>query len=152
FQQLLIAAFLGYLIVPAHHWLIRHRLSPFLSVIVLLGGFLAASTALGLHLFRNIEDLSTKLPTYQQNVHRLVDGFAGGIPGVDRKQIRECLFRPDQSLQSGIGMVRSALGTFFGFLSQMVVIVIYMLFLLAEQASFARRIGAAFEPERARQI
>ena len=64
-QQLCTAALIGYLIVPAHHWLVRHRISPLLSSVVMIVVTLACFSVLGNMIYSSVEDLSGKIPGYR---------------------------------------------------------------------------------------
>ena len=58
------------------------------------------------------------------------------------------LISPEQLINTGL----STLGTFFGFFTGSLVVVFYMIFLLAEEAGFGRRLVSAFGAQRAERI
>jgi AI-2 transport protein TqsA len=151
-QQLCVAALLGYLIVPLHRWLVRRGLSPLLSGVALLAGFVAAAYGLGLMLYQSFEDLSRNLPVYQRNLRNMVYELAEHIPGVDAQTLEQTLVGETRTAQENIRSLQSALGTFLDFASNVVVVLVYLVFLLVEQTGFARRIESAFGPVRARPI
>jgi predicted PurR-regulated permease PerM len=151
-QQLLVAGLLGYLIVPAHQRLIRYGLSPLLSGVVLLAGFLAASYGLGLMLYDSFEDLSANLPHYRRNLRAMIHQAADRVPGLDGAMLEQLIIGPRRTMEDNLATVRSALGSFVGFVSQTVVVLVYLVFLLVEQAGLPRRIEAAFAPEPAQRI
>jgi predicted PurR-regulated permease PerM len=151
-QQLCIAALLGYLIVPLHRWLVRRGLSPLLSGVALLAGFLAAAYGLGLMLYDSFESLSLNLPIYQRNLRQMVREVAEHIPGVDAQTLERTLVGETRTAEQNVRTLQSALGTFVDFASNVVVVLVYLVFLLVEQAGFPRRIELAFGPVRARRI
>ncbi len=151
-QQLLVAAFLGYLIVPAHHWLIKRGLPPILSGIVLLVGFLVTSYVVGRVFYTSFEDLAAKLPTYRRNFNDLAEKLAQQARFQDKNQLRELILGESRSVDNGIRTLRSALGTFFSFLEQAIVVLVYLGFLLVERPVLARRVAAAFDPSRSERI
>lgn len=151
-QQLLIAALIGYLILPAHHWLVRHRIPRVLSSVLLMAVFMGASYGLGQMIYQSLYQLAFDLPRYQVNLYELMHKTADRIPGVDRELLQELLIGQSISMENTIGMVRTALGSFFNFFTELTVVLIYLVFLLAEQGTFQRRIELAFEPVRARRI
>jgi len=151
-QQLLVATFLGYLILPAHHWLVRHRLPRRLSFPVLILAFLAGSYGVGQIIYNSLADLVANVPTYQSHLSELIQRVAERIPALNRKMLQQVVVGQTATMESSILMIRSALGSFFSFFTQVIVVLIYLAFLLAEQVSFQRRIGAAFDPVRAEQV
>lgn len=151
-QQLFTAALISYLILPAHHWLVRRRVPPFLAYGIIVLGVLAVSYGLGLMLYHSFEDLQQSLPEYQENLTRLIGQASRWIPELDAETLEQMVRRELPTLEANVSSLRSALGTLFGFLSQLGVMLIYLVFLLAEQTSIPRRIHKAFEPGRAQQI
>ena len=151
-QQLLIAAFIGYAIMPLHRWLVRRGIAPWLSGVLLVCVFVGASYGLGQAIYGSLADLSTSVPRYRENLSRLIERAAGRIPGVDRRFLQQVIVGQSGSMESAVDMIRSALGSFFSFLTQMAVVIVYLVFLVAEQVSFHRRIEAAFEPPVAARI
>jgi predicted PurR-regulated permease PerM len=151
-QQLCVAALLGYLIVPMHRWLVRRGLSPLLSGIALLAGFVAAAYGLGMMLYESFDDLSSQLPIYQRNLRIMVSDLVEHIPGVDAKTVERMLMGESRSAEENVRTLQSALGTFVGFASNVVVVLVYLVFLLVEHAGFERRIELAFGPARSRPI
>src|SRR6516225_4684436 len=61
-QQLLVAAFIVYMIMPPYYWLVRRGLSPVLSGIFLLAGIVLAFAVMGIVIGSGISDLEAKLP------------------------------------------------------------------------------------------
>jgi predicted PurR-regulated permease PerM len=151
-QQLFIAALLGYLIVPLHRWLVRRGLSQLLSGVALLAGFVAAAYGLGLMLFDSFEGLSTKLPGYQDNLKKMIAQVAEAIPGVDAEMLERMIAGDTRSAADNARRLQAAAGSFLDFASNVVVVLVYLVFLLVEQASFVRRIETAFGPANARRI
>lgn len=151
-QQLLIAALIGYLILPAHHWLVRHRIPRLLSSVLLVAVFMGASYGLGQMIYQSLYELAFDLPRYQVNLSVLMRKTADRLPGLDRELLQELIIGQSISMENTIGMVRTALGSFFNFFTELTVVLIYLVFLLAEQVSFERRIALAFEPARSHRI
>lgn len=151
-QELLIAAFLAYLIVPAHYWLVRHRISSRVSILILLIGFAGSSYGLGHMIYRSVEDLTDKLPRYSDRLNDMLEDVSGRIPGVDRSMIEHLLVGRKRTVDSTVDAARAALGSFFGFFSHATLILIYLIFILAEQVGFHKRIVTAFPADRADQI
>ncbi|HOM51247.1 MAG TPA: AI-2E family transporter [Phycisphaerae bacterium] len=151
-QQLLIATFIGYLILPVHNWLVKHRVPRRVSFVFLVILFLAASYGLGQMIYDSVSELTANLPQYQANLSWLTQQTIERVPGMDRELLQQIIMGQSATVETGVFMFRTALGTFFNFFTQVLVVLVFLAFLLAEQASFQRRIMAAFEPDRATRI
>jgi predicted PurR-regulated permease PerM len=151
-QELCVAVFITYLILPAHRWLVQRGVSSVLAYVLMVLAFLACSFGLGTMAYNNLQDLRTNLPTYQQSLDNLVRRATVDIPGLKTAHIQEFFLAEKSSVDLGLRIAQSAVGTFFGFLAQMVVVLVYLVFILAERASFHRRIQAAFTGPRVQQI
>lgn len=151
-QQLLVAAFIGYLILPVHNRLVHHRIPRRISFVVLVFLFLAGSYGLGTMIYHSLAELTASLPRYQANLSRLSQRLIQRFPGADAELLQQLVIGQSATMETGVFMFRSALGTFFNFFTQVLVVLVFLAFLLAEQASFQRRIAAAFDPLRAGRI
>ncbi len=139
-QQLFIAAFLGYAILPAHRWLVRRGASPFFSFFLIVAAFFACAFGLGQMTYSSAEDLRAKLPDYEKNLRNLGKQVAHDLFGIEADPVGE-LLRADRSSPDNAGThLRAALGSFFGYLGQAFVVLIYLIFLLAERGGLARRV------------
>lgn len=67
-RPLLIAAFLCYLFVPGHRWLVRHKIPSVLAYLVITAVVLGASYGVASMTFRSIGKMSKDLPTYVQKL------------------------------------------------------------------------------------
>ncbi len=74
-RPLLIAVFVCYLIVPAHHWLVAHRLPSALSYIVIVGGILSIMYGIGNMALRSIGQMSNQLPQYIEGFQKNTDAI-----------------------------------------------------------------------------
>lgn len=148
-QQLLVAVFLAYLIVPIHNWLVHKGISPPLGYAVIALILMLAAYALGQTIYRSVEHLTTNLPVYRDNLNHTIQGLIQKTPGVDRRQLERFIKGESDFFDTGMRTIATVAGTFFSFLSQMIVILVYLAFLLAEQSGFGGRIRASFKPESA---
>ncbi len=151
-QQLLVAALLGYLIVPAYAWLVRRGLSPWLAGVTLLVAFFVVSSVLGWVIYNSFEDLYRRLPAYQKNLDDITRRLAVQFH-LDPEPILEQIHSEDRlTISNSIQTLRSVLGSFLSFAEQLIVVVMYLVFLMAEQASFVRRVREGFQDEKAARI
>lgn len=151
-QQLLVAVFLTYLILPMYHWLDRRRVPPLLSYLIIAAIVVGAFTGLGFILSGSLNDLQQKLPDYQKRFEKRVHEAAGWVPGFNEELVSRFLedrpMTPDQAMEQ----VKVVLTTLSSFLSQAFIVLIYLLFLLAEMTRIRQRVEVAFTPERAQQV
>ena len=59
-QQLCIAAFVGYLILPVHRWLTRHKATPIIAFVLMVGLFLLGTTLIGQMVYFSVLDIQSK--------------------------------------------------------------------------------------------
>jgi AI-2 transport protein TqsA len=147
-KPLFVAAFVGYLVLPAHHWLVKKGINPPLAAVTLITIVVGLFSGLGLLLYSNVETLVEKWPVYEQRFQFLSQNLLETMP----KSIRDNLRSHAIDAQFASNEMRSLLGTFFSFFSSMLVVIIYLAFLLAERATLPHRLEHAFGAQRAREL
>ncbi len=192
FRPLLIAGFLCYLFVPAHRWLVRHKVPSVLAYLLIAGIVLGTSYGVATMTYRSIERMSRDLPayagklqaareeavaTFKQKFSRLLhevrpaDTGSAGVPATaaastgpasadpnpagptesaapEPNESQYRLFSTDQLTALG----RSGIEAFVGIFTSMFVVVVFMVFLLAEMAGMEKRVAGAFGTDKAEQI
>jgi predicted PurR-regulated permease PerM len=151
-QHLLVAIFLVYLLMPPYRWLIQRGFSPVLAGILMVAGILIAFTGVGLVIGNSISDLQAKLPSYRAGLTRLIESNSARIPGLGPQVMDWWNHNAPDEISDVMQMVQSALQAVSGFLSQSFVVLVYLLFILAERTSLRQRMEKAFRPERGRHI
>src|SRR5262249_44620722 len=87
-QQLLVAVFLVYLILPIYFWLVRQRgLPSWLACVLIVFGVLLSFSALGVLIGDSYRDLERKLPQYEQSVIRMIDDTSARLPWLNPETI-----------------------------------------------------------------
>src|SRR6516164_6966291 len=117
-QQLLVAAFIVYMIMPPYYWLVRRGLSPVLSGIFMLAGIVLAFAVMGIVIGSGIRDLEAKLPRYQEALNHVIDKTATAIPGLGGKAREWWETNTPQTLDQVMGFARAGLRALSNFLSQ----------------------------------
>jgi AI-2 transport protein TqsA len=148
-QQLLVAAFVAYLILPAHRWLLAHRVPAVVSFVLVALGVLVVFWLLGALIVNSVDDLNSKLPQYQRNIATMVERWTERFPQIDAELIGHVIGGDTTAFDLGVQWIRTALSAIYGLISQAVIVLIYLLFILGEQSGFRRRIEQAFKPEQA---
>jgi AI-2 transport protein TqsA len=171
-RPLLIAVFVCYLIVPAHRWLVRHRLPSLVSYFVIVGAFVSVMYFVGSLAFRSLSEISAELPTYvyqlEAVVDHTIDKFKTDFRLGDEQNATEDATvtdteppapaptttrapSPQRRLVTNqlISIGQTTLETFVGIFTGALVVLFYLIFLLAEVAGFEQRLVNAFGRQRA---
>ncbi|HMO36255.1 MAG TPA: AI-2E family transporter [Gemmatales bacterium] len=147
-KPLFIAGFLSYLIIPAHHWLVERGINRPLAAVVLVFLVIGVFISIGILLYANAETLLEKWPQYQLKWRVKTESLRDVLP----EYIQEHLHLQQFDSKSASSMIQSVLGSFFNFLTVAAVVILYLCFLLAERASFPKKLLHAFGPERSENI
>lgn len=150
-----IALFLAYLVEPLQKVLIRFKIPTGLRVLMIL-----LFTGLGLYLvgllvFSSVKSLNQNLPHYEQRIVQILDQIAISLP-ISSEEIDEYLSNFKWSDQFEPGTIAQVLGTSFGkfsgFMGNLFLVLLYMVYLLFERESFFKRIYKSFPTEKAERI
>ncbi len=143
-QPLFIAFFIGYLILPAHAWLVKRGIAPRLAIVVFLLLVLAGLFLLSALVRNNIEMALERLPRYEERLQRLVKSGVAYMP-MEQEAVDELLLDLQHKASASVTeALRTAVGLFLDFVTWLFVVFIYLVFLLAERVSFPERIKRAF--------
>lgn len=151
-QQLLTAVFLAYLLLPIRQWLGRWHLSAFVSYTVIIVGVLLSAWILAVLIQNSVQDFTRQRVRYEQNLRRLSAEVGDYVPGLRAEHIQYLIDRELPDFNASVEVVGKALQTMSGTLMQVVIVLVYLAFLVAEQGSMSRRIYKAFAPGRAEYI
>jgi predicted PurR-regulated permease PerM len=156
-QPLFIAGLLVYVILPVHERLVRwHVPSPVAYVVIVLC-VLGLFCGIGEMAYRNFAELSEeRLGVYEERLDNLVRKVLRGLPfeiaDVDNWRVRN-LVTFDVGPESRVRNVfRAAVGNFLEFLTATFVVLLYLIFLIAERISLPGRIARAFGEARATEL
>lgn len=147
-KPLCVAVFLAYLVIPAHLWLVRRGINRPLAAVALISIVIGVFVGLGLLLYANTETLLMKWPIYVQKWKSLTDDILDTLP----KSFRENLNLHLTDSQTISLELRSFLGSFLSFFTALAVVIVYLIFLLAERSSVPHRLQKAFGDTRATEI
>jgi predicted PurR-regulated permease PerM len=140
------------MIMPPYYWLVRRGLSPVLSGIFMLAAIVLAFAVMGIVIGSGITDLEAKLPRYREALNHLIDKTATAIPGFGGKARGWWETNTPQTLDQVMGFAQAGLRALSNFLSQFSVVVIYLLFIVAERAGVRQRAVQAFRPDQVRRM
>ena len=154
FQPLFIAAFLHYLIVPVHRWLVRLGLPSRVAHVSILALVVGLLFGVGWLVYDSADQLRASWPEYERKLDALLFNLQQQLPfgpaHAAPKRLRELL--QFQSMEQVLEPLRAVVGTFIGLFTALAVVAVYMVFLLAEKLTFPARLDRAFGRARADHI
>jgi predicted PurR-regulated permease PerM len=156
-QPLFISGLLVYLIMPVHRRLVNWRVPSAVAYLLIVVCFLGVCWGVGKMAYRNFSELSEeRLAVYEERLDGLVQKALGGlpfaVPDPENLRLRNLVtfdIGPDSRVRN---ILRSAVGNFFEFLMVTFVVLIYLIFLIAERVSLPGRLARAFGEERAKEV
>jgi predicted PurR-regulated permease PerM len=156
-QPLFIAALLVYLIIPVHQRLVRWRVPSAVAYLLIVVCVLGLFWGIGQMAYRNFAELSgERLSVYEERLDGLarkaLRGMPFAVPDPDNWHVRNLVtfdVGPDSRIRN---VFRSAVGNFMEFLTATFVVLIYLVFLIAERVSLPGRVARAFGEARAKDI
>jgi predicted PurR-regulated permease PerM len=156
-QPLLIAVFVLYVLYPIHSWLVRRGVRPMLAHILILAGFIGGFTAVGQAVYQSAMSITPeRLDAYRVRFESLINhtaetmGYHGEEPATSK--LRKALGSQGYSGQDLFGAIRNVAGSFRDTLTFFLIVFVYIVFLMAERVSFAKRLSLAFGDARATHI
>jgi AI-2 transport protein TqsA len=142
------ALLLAFAISPILDFLVRRKIpKPMALVIVLLLAFVVLYL-MGTVFYTSGKSFAAEVPSY----HDLVQSFLVGIEeSVQNERLRLGLMEWVRALNVGrVGsVVLSALGPFLSFMSQLMLVFVFMTFILAGRGRMEKKIAQAFPPDQA---
>ena len=145
-KPLFVAIFIGFLMHPIHRWLIQRGIPSIPAYGVILTVVALAFFAVGSMMYANTTEVAAKLPGYEERLESMVLDIATRAPfkeaKLERGFLRKIHFAP-QELLTGFA---AALGHFGDFASSSALMLVYLLFLIAEKVGFPARMTLAFGP------
>jgi predicted PurR-regulated permease PerM len=155
-QSLFIGVFIGYLILPAHKWLTRHRIPSALSFVLIALIVLGVLGGLGTAIVTSIGALVVKVPLYEKRLDlllvKVVAWIPVAVPGLDVERFRDIPYFDVVSGEKIAGTLKSVGGALAGWTTRVLVILFYLIFLVAEGATFRKRVKNAFGEEQSGRI
>jgi predicted PurR-regulated permease PerM len=156
-QPLFIASLLVYLILPMHQRLVSWRVPSPVAYLLIVVCVLGLFWGIGEMAYRNFAELSGEgLAEYEKRLDDLARKALGGlpfeIPNLDKWRVRDLVTfdtGPDPRIRN---VFRAAVGNFLEFLTATFVVLIYLIFLIAERVSLPGRIARAFGETRTKEI
>jgi predicted PurR-regulated permease PerM len=156
-QPFFVACLIAYMIIPLHVRLVRWRVPSPLAYVVILSLTLALLFTLGQYVYSSLTGRSAEQwQRYQQGVDALVQRVAASlpfeVPWAENFKLRDFLASETRLNALIRQSLQTAVSELFGLLTTCFVIFVYLIFLIAEQASLPGRIRRAFDVAKADQV
>ena len=148
---LFLAFFLSLIVSPVMNFFTRHKIPRFVSVVVILLATFLLVYFLGSMLYSSGKAFADEIPAYSQKLM--------GVGAALEKAFH--LPHSAWNLQGWIehlnfnriaSILLSSLGTFFSFISDVFLVLLFLLFILASRGRMTQKIPQAFDPERSSRI
>lgn len=151
-QQVAIAGFLVYLILPVQRWLLRRGmpLLPAYVVILLMASGLAFG--LGFLIYSNFQDLLQKAPIYRANFEDMTQELEAQIPDWLYQAVFRTVIEQARDAEQNVERLGAMVGRVLGIVPYLLLVAIYLVFLLWELSGTNERIERAFGPERSHAV
>ena len=145
----LVAVFLAVIGTPPVLWLEKKRVPSIAAVLIIVGGMITIMLIIGVVVGTSINSFSAALPSYQTRLREDVSSLnalltSHGISGIDKVMLG--YIKPEEVMKLTAGML-AGLGSA---LSNIVLILLTVTFILFEASSFPVKLRAVFaDPQRA---
>lgn len=151
-QQIFIAAFVTCLLLPIPALLIRRKWPRLLAHLVPLLILILIAGALGWMVRVSLTDLDGKLPLYRANLQTLLDKYSHFVPGSDADRVRSFVWNEPSSLEHQIQLIHEGIRQLLHFTTHLFIVLIYVLFMIAERASIGSRLSTAYGTEKGNHV
>ena len=150
-----VSIFLFQIFAPLMAALHRRRVPPSVSILVVLVVVSAVLLLASLILYSSAEAFTEKMPAYQAKLTGIVDQLFARLsaafpvmqPQVERWRMGETL-----EISAVTGFLAAGVGSFLVFFTDLVLILLFLVFLLLGSESFPSKLGRALAPRRAERM
>jgi AI-2 transport protein TqsA len=140
----LLSAFIAILAAPSLFWLQRKKIPTGIALVLVIGVVIIAAVLFGVLVGSSIDDFSAQLPIYQERLNNMTGTFLAWLADMGitiPKQTASKLLDPAKAMQ----MVAAGLSSLGGLLTNTFLILLTVIFILLEGASFPTKLGAILQ-------
>lgn len=141
-----LALLFSFAVSPALDFLVRRKVPKSVALVLILLLTFTVLYLIGIVFYSGGKSLAAELPSYNEMVKSFLAGVDRVIPD---PRLKVGLTDWVQGLNVGKAgtFLLSALGPFFSFMSQLLLVFVFMIFILAGRGRMARKFAEAFPPE-----
>ena len=140
-----LAVFLSFVLAPLEDYLSRLRIPRAIAIIFILIFTFFILYLLGSLIYTTGKDFAAELPKYSQKVTSVITSFQ------EKYNLSGAEWQPFDLNKAG-GIFLDSLGPFFSFISNLFLIVLFLIFILAGRGQIVPKINRAFSEERASKV
>jgi AI-2 transport protein TqsA len=143
-----LALLFSFAVSPALDFLVRCKVPKSAALVLILLLTFTILYLIGIVFYTSGKSLAAELPSYTDMVRSFLEGIDRVVPD---PRLKVGLTDWVQGLNIGKAgaFLIGALGPFFSFMSQLLLVFVFMIFILAGRGRMARKLGQAFPPEQA---
>jgi predicted PurR-regulated permease PerM len=146
-----LALFLSFAVTPALDFLIRRKVPKSVATGVILLLTFVLLYLMGVLFYASGKQFASELPSYNEMMKSFLEGVDRTI---DNPRLKAEVLGWINSLNAEKvgGIILSALGPFISFMSQLLLVLVFMIFILAGRGRLEKKIALAFSPEQASTV
>lgn len=143
-----LALLFAFAVAPALDFLVRRKVPKSLALVVILLLTFAVLYFIGTVFYANGKSFAAELPSYNEMMKSFLEGIDHVVPDPRLKVGLTDWVNGLNVARVGTFLV-SALGPFFSFMSQLLIIFVFMIFILAGRGRMTKKFAEAFPPDQA---
>jgi len=156
-KPILIAVFILYIVHPIHQALVRRGASSLFAYVLILVLVIGLFVGVGVAVHATFVQLTpARIETYEMRLDRLLKRLLGAlglaVADVPGWSLRDVVSSYSGDMEHAVDAVRAVINVFLGFLTTLLVVSIYLIFMVAEQVTFSERIRRSFGEGRTEQV
>jgi predicted PurR-regulated permease PerM len=146
-----LAVLLGYALSPILVLLCRWRIPRPVAVIAVLVLAIAVVYLVGLIVYSSAKTFATDLPAYEEKLRALLVE-AGDALEIPRLKLDPTEWLKGLNIEKIASVMLSALGPFINFMSGLLLVLLFLVFIIAGRGGLERKVGGAFPPREASRV
>lgn len=151
----IVAAFLSYLFKPIVQFLVGKKVPVALALLAVLGIVAVLIGGTGIFIVASMRSFVGALPRYEERMRIMADelhaSLAESIPGADQ-YLASLKWENVIDMSTATAWVTSSVGSFFGVISNAILVLLFMMFILSGVNVLQAKIRKAFSPASASKI
>jgi predicted PurR-regulated permease PerM len=144
----LLALFLSYAISPMLDWLLKHKIPKPLAISFIMILTFVFLYLLGLLLYSSGKSFAAEFPKYSQKINYLLVDVTSGLERLPFK-VDVPSIMSQINLDKVANFLLGTLGSFLSFLTNLLIVFVFMLFILAGREKFSTKLALALAEDRA---
>jgi AI-2 transport protein TqsA len=146
-----LALFLSFALTPALDFLVRRKVPKSAAMVAILLLTFIALYLMGVLFYSSGKQLASELPSYNEMLKSFLDGVDQTIQN-PRLKAEAMSWINNLNAEKVGGFILSALGPFLSFMSELLLVFVFMIFILGGRGRMEKKIAQAFSPDQASTV